>query len=125
MGQTVEALAADRRAVDLYEKLACEDPATHEPDLTRSLNSLVVLLSEGEQGAEALVAARRAVAIWEKLAMENPAAYEAELGISLNGLALFLREVGFCWGFFCCGFGRPAKRFEEMGVFSNKNRLLL
>ena len=87
-------MAPARRAVEIREQLARENPAAYLPDLAMSLNNLASFLSETGDRQGALAPARRAVEIREQLARENPAAYLPDLAMSLNNLASFLSETG-------------------------------
>jgi hypothetical protein len=93
-GDRPGALTAARRAVEIREVLAAENPAAYRPDLAMSLNTLANRLSETGDRLGALTAARRTVEIREALAAENPAAYRPNLAVSLNNLAIFLSETG-------------------------------
>ncbi len=93
-GDRARALAPARRAVEIYEALAGENPAAYRLDLAGSLHSLGISLSDSGDRAGALAAARRAVEIYETLAEENPAAYRLDLAGSLHSLGISLSESG-------------------------------
>ena len=93
-GDRQAALSPARRAAEIYEKLAQDNPAAYLPDLASSLNNLATFLSETGDRQAALSPARRAAEIYEKLAQDNPAAYLPDLASSLNNLANRLSETG-------------------------------
>ncbi len=93
-GDRAGALEPARRAVEIREQLARENPAAYLPGLANSLNNLAALLSGTGDRAGALEPARRAVEINEQLAGANPAAHLPGLATSLNNLANHLGENG-------------------------------
>jgi Tetratricopeptide repeat len=86
-GQRESALDSMSEAVDLYRQLAEAGPATHLPDLARSLNGLSNCQSAiGDEGP-ALASITETVAIHRRLADADPATYLPDLAESLNGLS--------------------------------------
>lgn len=59
MGRREEALDAVQEAVELYRKLANENPAESSPDLAASLNNMSKFLSELGHREEALDAVQK------------------------------------------------------------------
>ena len=79
-GRAGEALAAAQEAVDLYRRLALDNPARYEPNLAASLGNLSIRLSEvGGRAGEALAAAQESVDLYRRLALDDPARYEPDL----------------------------------------------
>ncbi|MFE2916734.1 tetratricopeptide repeat protein [Kitasatospora indigofera] len=83
-----------RTLTDRYRTLAEDDPDTHLPHLTTSLNNLSLHLGEVGRREEGLTAAEEAVAIRRTLAKANPDTHLPSLTSSLNNLAIRLVEVG-------------------------------
>ncbi|MFJ9689947.1 tetratricopeptide repeat protein, partial [Streptomyces bacillaris] len=76
VGRRAEALKATEQAVEIYRRLAADNPAAHEPGLAASLSNLGGFLSGVGRRAEALKATEQAVEIRRRLAADNPAAHE-------------------------------------------------
>jgi serine/threonine-protein kinase len=97
LGQSAQAVPAGRRAVDLYARLADDDPADpeHCQHLALAHNYLAVMLENVGQRAEAEVAYRAALAVQQKLARDFPAEseYRYELAMSHVNLGILLRTL--------------------------------
>ena len=78
-----------REALEIYRRLAQENPAVYEPDLAMSCNNLANLLGNLNQKEEAEQLYREALEIRRQLAQENPAVYELELAASCYRFAFF------------------------------------
>jgi tetratricopeptide (TPR) repeat protein len=94
LGRRAEALEATQEAVDLYRRLAQQNPDAFLPNLARSLNNLGKVLSEMGRRAEALEATQEAVEIRRQLAQQNPDAFLPDLARSLHNLGADLSEMG-------------------------------
>ncbi|MFE4752407.1 tetratricopeptide repeat protein [Streptomyces mirabilis] len=88
IGRRADALDAVEQAVEIYRRLAADDPAAYESDYAASLSSLGVCFSEAGRHAEALNAEQQAVEIRRRLAADDPAAYEPDHARSLTDLAM-------------------------------------
>jgi len=91
--------------VEIYRRLASDDPAAYDPDLARSLTNLGTQLAafdpdlarsltnlgtqlaEVGQRAQALATTEQAVEIYRRLASDDPAAYDPDLARSLHAWA--------------------------------------
>ena len=93
-GKGEGARAASGEAVEIYRRLAAQNPAQYEPGLATSLNNLSKPLSETGDDAGALAAIREAVEIRRRLAAQNPARYEPGLALNLNNLSVYLTHSG-------------------------------
>ncbi|MFE5843816.1 tetratricopeptide repeat protein, partial [Streptomyces niveus] len=93
-GRQAEALPVSEQVVEIYRRLAADNPAAYEPDLARELSNLGIRLSEAGRQAEALPVSEQVVEIYRRLAVGNPAAYEPNLAHSLAVLAM----VAMRWG---------------------------
>jgi tetratricopeptide (TPR) repeat protein len=60
-GRHDEALEPIQRAVEIYKRLAKQNPAAYEPDLAMSLNNLSIRLAEAGRRDEALRLVHRAL----------------------------------------------------------------
>ncbi|MFE7595591.1 tetratricopeptide repeat protein [Streptomyces sp. NPDC057494] len=60
--------------MEIYLRLAADNPAAYEPDLAASLGNLGKFLTEVERWGEALTATQEAVEIYRRLAADHPAA---------------------------------------------------
>ncbi len=94
LGRREEALEPAREAVDIYRRLAQDNPRAFMPDLAMSLNNLANILSELGRREEALEPAQEAADIYRQLAEDNPQAFMPDLAGSLNNLAIRLSELG-------------------------------
>jgi tetratricopeptide (TPR) repeat protein len=79
-GDRLRALEAVRRAVEIRERLAQENPLRDGPDLTKSLLNLAHCLEESGQISEA-------VTVYERLVRQRPGSFEPSLAGSLIELA--------------------------------------
>jgi tetratricopeptide (TPR) repeat protein len=73
------------RALEIYEKLARDNPKAYLPDVAMTLNNLGILYRNTNAHAQAREVYERALEIREKLAHENPKAYEIELSNTIIG----------------------------------------
>jgi serine/threonine protein kinase/tetratricopeptide (TPR) repeat protein len=98
LGRKEEAVAANRQALDGYEKLTADFPAVpaYRQELARHHNNLGVLLADLGKGAEAEQQYRQALAHQEKLAAEFPAiaAYRLDLPRNHHNLGFLLAGLG-------------------------------
>jgi tetratricopeptide (TPR) repeat protein len=94
VGDKNGAIAANLKAVEIYECLAATNPDAFEPDMAMSLNGLGDRYSELGKRKEALNACLRSVEIYERLAATNPDAFELHLASSLNSLGNGYSELG-------------------------------
>jgi tetratricopeptide (TPR) repeat protein len=82
-----EARGLEQQAVEIYERLANQNPGAFEPGLATSLRALASNYKYRESLQEALELEQRAVEIRERLAKQNPEAFEPDLADSLDTLA--------------------------------------
>jgi tetratricopeptide (TPR) repeat protein len=82
-----EAEALYKRALEIRERLAADNPEAYESDLARSCNNLANLYSATNRHSEAEVLYKRALEIYERLAAHNPEAFDRYLARSCNNLA--------------------------------------
>ena len=80
-----------KRALDIRERLAKENPITYEPDVAITLNNLAVLYSEINDYSLAETTYKRALDIRERLAEENPSTYKSDVAMTLNNLAILYK----------------------------------
>jgi Tetratricopeptide repeat len=100
IGDSAEALAAIREAVDIHRQLAKANPARFEPDLASSLNVLSAALTEAGDRAGALATIREAVDLHRRLAKADPARFEPDLAGFLYNLSRELGETADAAGAF-------------------------
>ncbi|MEU4038257.1 tetratricopeptide repeat protein, partial [Streptomyces collinus] len=93
-GRRDEALTAAEEAVEIYRRLAADNPTAHGPDLALSLSNLGVRLADAGRRNEALTVAEEAVEIRRRLAADNPTAHGPDLALSLSNLGVQLAAVG-------------------------------
>jgi len=93
LGRWAEALQATQEAVDLYRRLAQQNPDAFLPYLAMSLTNLGNRLSEMGRRAEALQATQEAVDLYRRLAQQNPDAFLPDLARSLGAYGLVLRGL--------------------------------
>ena len=94
LGRLEEAQAIAKEGVQLYHKLAREQPDSFLPGLAGSLNNLANRLSALGRREEALVHAEESVRLHRQLARERPDAFLADLAMSLNNLSHMLSALG-------------------------------
>ncbi|MGW0828044.1 tetratricopeptide repeat protein [Streptomyces sp. NPDC002845] len=94
VGRRGEALDASDEAVEIYRRLAADNPAVFEPALADSLANHGIDLSRAERRDEALTATEEAVEIYRRLAADNPAAFEPALARTLSNLCGDLSGIG-------------------------------
>ena len=98
MGQTNRAIETGRRAVDLYEQLAHDEPnsSANRRGLAQSLNSLASGLRTTRQFDEAVAAFRRSAEIHEALLQAHPDDNDsaADLAATWSNVSVLLRQVG-------------------------------
>ena len=88
--QFEEAEGAFREALEIYRRLAKQQPQVYEPYLTTTLNNLGVVLSDLRRFEEAEKAFREALGIRRRLAEQKPQVYEPDLARTLNNLGVVL-----------------------------------
>ncbi len=97
MGQESQEEAEFRRALDIYQKLADDNPAVTKfrSDLAFSHNNLGLVLMDGRPSAAA-AEFRKGLALYQKLADDNPAviAFRSDLAYSHNHLGWLLWNTG-------------------------------
>jgi hypothetical protein len=86
VGRRKDGLAASKEAVEIYRRLAKDQPEDFLPDLGRSLSNAGAMFSNLDQREEALVASEEAVAIYRKLAREGTHASLSDFASSLANL---------------------------------------
>ena len=79
--------------MEVYERLAAENPAAFEPDLAESYNNLADFYKEVQRYNEAEQYYKRELEVYERLAAENPAEYEPNLTKSYGKLADLYDEI--------------------------------
>ena len=89
-GQHEEALDTAEQAVEIRRTLAAAQPDTYLPDLTMSLHTMAIRLSELGRHREALDTAEQAVEMSRKLAAAQPDAFCVELSRSLGTKTIVL-----------------------------------
>ena len=94
LGRHAEALAPAEQAVDIYRRLAEDNPAAYLPNLAGSLTNLGASLWELGRRGDALAPTEGGVRFWRRLADENPAAHLPDLAMSLTNLGSLLSELG-------------------------------
>jgi tetratricopeptide (TPR) repeat protein len=94
LGRREHALKATDQALELYRRLAADNPAAFEPDLASALNNLSVDLSNLGRGEQALHASDEAVKLYRSLVAASPAAFEPDLASALNNLSVHLSDLG-------------------------------
>ncbi|HEX8209943.1 MAG TPA: tetratricopeptide repeat protein [Longimicrobium sp.] len=92
-GEVAEALAYDRKALAIRERLAAKD-ADYETELAACLSNYGIRLGESGEAAEALAHHRKALDIHKRLASKNPTQFEPDLGSLLSNYAARLSESG-------------------------------
>jgi len=93
-GSGHQALAAARRAVDSYERLAEDRPDAWLPSLANSLTTLSSCLAGAGRYGDAVATGERAVDIWQQLAESLPDAHRPGLAIALRSLSKMLADTG-------------------------------
>ncbi len=78
-----------QEALEIWRRLAKENPAAFEPDLAGTCNNLGNLLSDTNRMDEAERYYQEALEIRRRLAKENPAAFEPDLATTCYNLGLF------------------------------------
>lgn len=95
VGQSEEALACAKQALEIYQRLASENPDRFEADFATSLSNYASFLSEAGRNDEALNLAKRALAIRQRLpSKKNPYRFESDLAASLGNYANRLSDAG-------------------------------
>ncbi|MBI4774199.1 MAG: tetratricopeptide repeat protein [Deltaproteobacteria bacterium] len=94
LGRREEALAAARRAVEIYEDLAKRNPDAFEHHLARSLNNVAISYRALGRIEEALATTKRAEVIWGRLAERDPDAFEHYLAMSLHNMGIWYGDLG-------------------------------
>ncbi|MFJ2720669.1 tetratricopeptide repeat protein, partial [Streptomyces sp. NPDC087437] len=94
VGRRAEALTTTEQAVEVYRRLAADNPDAHEPHLAACLSDLGILLGEVGRQTEALTTTEQAVEIRRRLAADNPDAHEPHLAASVERFAMLLVKEG-------------------------------
>jgi tetratricopeptide (TPR) repeat protein len=81
------------RALEIYEKLARDNPKAYLPYVATTLNNLGTLYSDTNAHAQAREVYERALEIYEKLARDNPKAYLPDVAMTLNNLGILYRNT--------------------------------
>ncbi|KAG9076982.1 POC1 centriolar protein A, partial [Ceratobasidium sp. 370] len=89
-----EALGTIEEAVQIYRKLAADDPAAFTCDLASSLRDLSNRLSDLGRREEALEVIQEVAHLHRRLAADRPAAFTPDLAKSLDDLSLSLSDMG-------------------------------
>ncbi len=92
-GEYGRALTAARNAVEIWRRLAAEDPAHFEEKLAIGLFGLSHRLIETGSARDALDAINEAIGIWTRLAVQNPRHFES-VANGFNNLSNCLSELG-------------------------------
>src|SRR5260370_3055384 len=92
--QIKEAEATLSELVEIYLKLAKENPAEYENDLARTLDVMADLYAKTQRLKESEAAYQNAVDIYRPLAKANPDGYQLSLAGDLTSLALLHLEAG-------------------------------
>ncbi len=77
---------AFKRALEIRDRLASNNPQTYEPDVAQTLNNLGNLYSNKNDYSKAKATYKRALKIRERLAVNNPQVYEPYVALTLNNL---------------------------------------
>ena len=83
--------AGYKRALEIYERLAANNPQTYEPDLALTLNNLANLYYHKNDYPAAEAAYKRALEICERFAANNPQTYEPYVAGTLNNLGFLYK----------------------------------
>jgi tetratricopeptide (TPR) repeat protein len=81
------ALSAFQEALNIRERLAQTNPATHEPEVASLQSNLGIFYQQLNDYKAALNSFQKALVIWERLAQTNPNRYEIEYCKSIVLLA--------------------------------------
>ena len=81
-------------AIEIYEKLASENPERYNAALATSYNNAGVFFAAQGQAAEAEAYYLKSIEISEKLASENSERYDADLAESYNNAGTFYADQG-------------------------------
>ena len=76
-----------KKAMEICQRLAKDNPKAYEPDVAHTLNNLAVLYSDTQRLSEAEEMYKQALVIRQRLANDNPKAYEPYVAQTLNNLA--------------------------------------
>lgn len=94
IGRYDEAIEYDKKALEIYNKLAMLNPDKYEPKLAMSLNNLANRLGNLGEYSQAIEYAKQSHNIYKKLATHNPDTYEPNLAMSHHNLANRLIDMG-------------------------------
>ena len=81
-------------ALEIYERLAKEDPAKYSEGLAMTYNNMGVLYKELNQYDKAEEYCLHALEIRERLAKGNPAKYSEDLAMTCNNMGILYRNLG-------------------------------
>ncbi|HEX5289590.1 MAG TPA: tetratricopeptide repeat protein [Streptosporangiaceae bacterium] len=94
LGRREDALAAIEEAVEVYRRLAGEQPGRYRPGLAMALDNLSSRLAALGQPEDALTAVEEAVALRRPLAAAQPGPSAPDLAMSLSKLSVRLADLG-------------------------------
>jgi len=94
VGHRSPALNSVREALELYQRLATEDPNEYEPDLAYTHKSLGTVLAALGRHEDAVAACATSADIYRRLAQKDPATYEGELAGALGNRGIWLHSLG-------------------------------
>ena len=81
------------RALDIYRRLAKENPKVYEPDLATTLNNLAILYKNTQRFTESESLYLEALESYRRLAKEKPKEYEPFIARTLNNLAILFSNT--------------------------------
>ncbi len=81
-------------SLEIYRRLALDNPATYEHYVAVSLNELAILYSETQRFSDSEMLYKESLDIRRRLALENPSFNERDLALLLNNLALLYSRTG-------------------------------
>ncbi|MBR2415240.1 MAG: tetratricopeptide repeat protein [Bacteroidaceae bacterium] len=79
--------------LEIFRRLAMENPAAYEPDVAMTLNNLAILYSDTQRLKESEQYYIEALEIYKRIAKENPEAYKPNVAMTLNNLALLYKNT--------------------------------
>jgi len=103
--QYIKAQPLYEEALQIYRKLAEENPRTYLPYVATTLNNLANLQKAKNEFGDALEKYEEALQIYRKLAEENPRTYLPDVAMTLNNLANLQKAKN--------EFGDALEKYEE------------
>jgi tetratricopeptide (TPR) repeat protein len=94
LGESEEAAQAAQEAVELFMKLAADEPQAFRKHHASASVNLAIMLHQLGHHQEAVEAARRAVDAYKKLARSNPTRFRPELATALCNITPILETAG-------------------------------